>query len=390
MSGPGFLLLQRDAWQMSPAMKQELTSSMKSGTKSSRLSRVLPTCSARMWLVKGIYLMPIRRDSFTDFRANMRWRVGIVLGVLVMILMVALAMLNSQLGLEDTAQLAWMVFAVSGVSVTGLLLSPRHIGGTVFFSVIALLLVFVPLFGMYHGRPMQHWAYIFPPLLVFLIRSKPALVGMVLYGIYVVLTLKHLLPLIDVVRFASGYGLLVCFIYTYALLEERASAMLRYYSDHDSLSNCFNRRAFNEALEQLTRSRANGKRCTFLLIDIDHFKAINDQHGHLVGDRIITQVAAELGRTLDSGIPLFRYGGEEFAIIFEDATEQSGIELAERLRKAIDDYHFLEAEVSISIGVAEWRTMHPNVNAAIGHADKALYAAKDAGRNRVMSASEIH
>ncbi len=333
--------------------------------------------------------MPIRRDSFTDFRANMRWRVGLVLGVLVMILMVALGALNTQLGLKDTAQLAWVVLAVSGISVLGLVLSPRHVGGTVFFTAVTMLLVFVPAFGLYHGRPMQHWAYIFPPLLVFLIRSRPALVGMVLYGIYVVFTLRPLIPLIDVVRFASGYGLLVCFIYTYALLEERASAMLRYYSDHDALSNCFNRRTFNEALEQLTRSRATGKRCTFLLIDIDHFKAINDEHGHLVGDRIITQVAAELGRALDPGIPLFRYGGEEFAIILDDATEKTGIELAERLRNAIDEYNFQEVNVSISIGVAEWHTSHPNVNAALGHADRALYAAKNAGRNRVMQASEI-
>lgn len=319
----------------------------------------------------------------------MRWRVGIVLGVLVMLLMVALAALNTELGLQDTAQLAWIVFAVSGISVTGLLLSPRHIGGTVFFSGIALVLVFVPIFGMYHARPMQHWAYIFPPLLVFLIRSRPALVGMVLYGIYVVFTLKPMLPLIDVVRFASGYGLLVCFIYTYALLEERASAMLRYYSDHDALSNCFNRRTFNEALEQLTLTRATGKNCTFLLIDIDHFKAINDEHGHLVGDRIITQVAAELGRTLAPGIPLFRYGGEEFAIILDDTSESSGIELAERLRCAINEYNFQEVEVSISIGVAEWRTSHSSANAALGHADRALYAAKNAGRNRVMTASSI-
>ena len=334
--------------------------------------------------------MPIRRDSFTDFRANMRWRVGIVLGVMVMLLMVALATLNNELGLQDTAQLAWIVFAVSGISVTGLLLSPRRIGGTVFFSGIAMVLVFVPLFGMYHGRPMQHWAYIFPPLLVFLIRSKPALVGMVLYGIYVVLTLRHTLPLIDIVRFASGYGLLVCFIYTYALLEERASAMLRYYSDHDALSNCFNRRTFNESLERLTRSGEIGKRCTFLLIDIDHFKAINDEHGHLVGDRIITQVAAELGRALDAGVPLFRYGGEEFAIILDDAAEQDGVELAERLRIAINETNFQVVSISISIGVAEWRTEHTtSINAAIGHADKALYAAKHAGRNRVMPASAI-
>lgn len=333
--------------------------------------------------------MPIRRDSFTDFRATMRWRVGIVLGILVMLLMIALATLNTQLGLEDTAQLAWIVFAVSGISVIALLLSPRHLGGTVFFSAIVLLMVFVPIFGMYHGRPMQHWAYIFPPLLVFLIRSRPALVGMVLYGIYVVFTLKSILPTIDIVRFASGYGLLVCFIYTYALLEERASAMLRYYSDHDALSNCFNRRTFNETLEQLTRKRANGKHCTFLLIDIDNFKAINDEHGHLVGDRIITQVAAEMGRVLDSGTPLFRYGGEEFAIILEDASEKEGIELAERIRIAIEDYNFQEMEVSISIGVAEWMTHHPNINAAIGYADKALYAAKHAGRNRVISAATL-
>lgn len=333
--------------------------------------------------------MPIRRDSFTVLRATMRWRVGLVLGVLVMVLMVALGTLNTQLGLKDTAQLAWVVLAVSGISVVGLLLSPRHLGGTIYFTAVAMLLIFIPAFGLYHGRPMQHWAYIFPPLLVFLIRSRPALIGMVLYGIYVVFTLKPLIPTIDIVRFASGYGLLVCFIYTYALLEERAATMLRYYSDHDALTNCFNRRTFNEALEQLTRSRVNGKRRTFLLIDIDHFKAINDQHGHLVGDRIITQVAAELVRALDTDIPLYRYGGEEFAIILEDASEQEGVELSERLRLAIHEYDFQDMKVSISIGVAEWLSTHANVSAALGHADRALYLAKNAGRNRVMAASAL-
>ncbi|MEO6173272.1 MAG: GGDEF domain-containing protein [Arenimonas sp.] len=334
-------------------------------------------------------MTPIRRDSFSTLRANMRWRVGLVLGVLVMVLMVALGTLNTQLGLKDTAQLSWVVLVVSGLSVFGLLISPRHLGGTIFFTAIVIILVFVPAFGFYHGRPMQHWAYIFPPLLVFLIRARPALVGMVLYGIYIVFTVKSIIPMIDVVRFASGYGLMVCFIYTYALLEERAATMLRYYSDHDALSNCLNRRTFNEALEQLTSTRSNGNHCTFLLIDIDHFKAINDEHGHLVGDRIITQVAAELGRELDPGTPLFRYGGEEFAIIMNDASEHNGAELAERLRRAIEEYNFQEVNLTISIGVAEWQASHANVNAVLDQADQALYAAKNAGRNRVMTASAI-
>src|SRR5207342_3234563 len=155
---------------------------------------------------------------------------------------------------------------------------------------------------------MQHWAYIFPPLLVFLIPASRALVGMVLYGVYVTLVTIPLLPLIDVVRFASGYGLLVCFIYTYALLEERAAAMLRYHSDHDALTNCLNRRIFNERLQQLAERPGAG--CAFVLLDIDRFKAINDQHGHLVGDRVITHVAATMGRHLDAATALFRYGGE--------------------------------------------------------------------------------
>jgi diguanylate cyclase (GGDEF)-like protein len=282
--------------------------------------------------------------------------------------------------------LAWVVRAAAGASVLALLVLPHRLGGTIFFSVVALLLIAVPAFGLYHGRNMQHWAYIFPPLLVFLIPSGRALAGMMLYGIYVSLVTLAVLPMIDVVRFASGYGLLVCFIYTYALLEERAAAMLRYHSDHDALSNCLNRRTFNEAMGQIEESAAAGRRCTFLLIDIDHFKAINDQHGHLVGDRVITQVAAELGRNLDDpGTPLFRYGGEEFAVLLDGANQAAGSALAERLRAAIADSDFQGVWVTVSIGVAEWCATQGSVASALGQADRALYDAKRAGRNQIVA-----
>lgn len=327
----------------------------------------------------------LRRDSFTLLRELMRWRVALVLSVLIFGLMIVLGTINTRLELPDTARLAWIVLAIAGGCIAALLVLPRHLGGTVFFVAIALLLVGVMAFGLYHDRPMQHWAYIFPPVIVFLVRSDRALAVMIAFGVYASATIAPLIPAIDVVRFASGYGLLVCFMFTYALLQERAALMLRYHSDHDALSNCLNRRTFNEAVEQLAGPRGTAEGCTFLLIDIDFFKAINDLHGHLAGDRIITQVAAELGRALAAGTPLFRYGGEEFSVLLVDRGLDEGRRVAEELRAAIADTDFQGVPVTISIGVAQWRRGEGSLTAALDRADRALYEAKRNGRNRVVA-----
>jgi diguanylate cyclase (GGDEF)-like protein len=329
--------------------------------------------------------MTFRRDSFTLLRETMRWRMSIVLAALILLLSIPLALLNIRLGLADTALLAWIVAGVAAASIAALLLLPRHIGGTVFFVTIALLLIGVVAFGYWAGRNMQHWAYIFPPVVVFLLRARPALLAMLLFGAYTTVVTAQLLPAIEIVRFSSGYGLLVCFMFTYALLQERAAEMLRYHSDHDALSNCLNRRTFNETVEQASGPRSLLRGGLFLLIDIDHFKAINDQHGHLVGDRVITQVASELGRLLDAETPLFRYGGEEFAVMTGDTDLGDGIALAERLRAAVEAADFQGIAVTVSIGVAEWRKGQGSTSAALDRADRALYDAKRAGRNRVAS-----
>ena len=326
----------------------------------------------------------LRRDSFSLLREEMRWRVAVVLSALIAVLMVVLGSINTRLGLADTALLAWFVLAVVLALMFGLLKLPKHQGGTLFFVTVALLLVLIMAFGHYTGRSMQHWAYIFPPVLVFLLRAGPALVAMVAFGAYASLMIASQRSGIEVIRFASGYGMLVCFMYTYALLQEQAAVMLRHHSDHDALSHCLNRRTFNEAMEQLAGDRSSTQACQFLLIDIDHFKAINDRHGHLAGDRIITQVAAELGRTLAPGTPLFRYGGEEFAVMLADADAETALQLAERLREAVARADFKGIEVTVSIGLAPWRRGDGSVAAAVDQADRALYLAKDAGRNRVI------
>ena len=95
----------------------------------------------------------MRRDSFTILRETLRWRVALVLGVLIMTLMVGLGVFNTVNGFDDTARLAWVVLAASGACVTALLLLPRQLGGTVFFSMIAVLLVAVMAFGALHRAP---------------------------------------------------------------------------------------------------------------------------------------------------------------------------------------------------------------------------------------------
>src|SRR6478752_4261695 len=130
-------------------------------------------------------LMATYRDSYSILREELRWRVALVLGVLIVVVMVAIGTLNTELGLPDTANLAWGVLAASAACVVALLLLPRGIGGTVFFVAIAAILIVVPAFGLAHGRNMQHWAYIFPAVVIFLMRPGPSLVAIILYGVYV-------------------------------------------------------------------------------------------------------------------------------------------------------------------------------------------------------------
>jgi diguanylate cyclase (GGDEF)-like protein len=330
-----------------------------------------------------------RRDSYTLLRETLRWRVAFVLALVVVALTFSLGMLNTRLHFGDTALLSWIILGLSSACTIALLLLPRALGATVFFAMIAGSLVGAMVFGQFHGRPMQAWAYVFAPVAIFLLRPGWALAAMVAFGAYVCAYISALVPAIDVVRFGSAYGLLVCFMYTYALLEEKAAAMLRYHSEHDPLSNCLNRRTFNEALARLHAGGAAHARCAFLLIDIDHFKAINDNHGHLVGDRIITQVAAALGRELDAATPLYRYGGEEFAVVMADIAEEVAAAVAETLREAVAQGDFQGLPVTVSIGVAEWRRGAGTLEATLGHADHALYAAKRAGRNRVVAQSRL-
>lgn len=128
-----------------------------------------------------------------------------------------------------------------------------------------------------------------------------------------------------------------------------------------------------------------------MIIDADHFKDVNDRFGHLAGDGVLKDIAASLQRALRTSDRLFRFGGEEFVVICEDISPAVGTERAQMLRQAV------EAEirrpdgvpVTVSIGIANSYSDGTTLNALLSAADARLYAAKNGGRNRVISSESV-
>jgi diguanylate cyclase (GGDEF)-like protein len=164
---------------------------------------------------------------------------------------------------------------------------------------------------------------------------------------------------------------------------------LRYRSRHDALTGLLNRRAMEEALlAQMQRSRRTGEPFTVLMIDLDHFKSVNDRHGHAAGDRALRHTAAALKAELREVDAIGRFGGEEFLVVMPGATVETALPVAERLRTAlVIDGSAVEGAtllLSASIGIAQWREPAEEPSRLLMRADAALYDAKLRGRDRVV------
>lgn len=151
--------------------------------------------------------------------------------------------------------------------------------------------------------------------------------------------------------------------------------------NHDALTGVLNRHALPVVERRMARNSLFDPRSFVLLIDLDHFKAINDTHGHAVGDEVLRRTARALRDTLRREDSLLRWGGEEFLVCLLHISRDDAVLVAEKLRHAIAGITEPVA-VTASIGIAEVRAQQP-LDVAIHFADKALFAAKAAGRNRV-------
>lgn len=182
-------------------------------------------------------------------------------------------------------------------------------------------------------------------------------------------------------------------IYNYIHIIEEANLELKKISTIDELTGCYNYRYFIYSLNsEIYRAKRYNRPLSLVMFDIDNFKGLNDKFGHLFGDKVLKKMGEVLRKTLRSSDAGFRYGGEEFSIILPETEREKAFISAERIRKEVSNTPFnIEDEllrITISGGVEGFSDKPLDKNSLIARADKALYLAKNNGRNQAMLYSQ--
>jgi diguanylate cyclase (GGDEF)-like protein len=193
--------------------------------------------------------------------------------------------------------------------------------------------------------------------------------------------------LICIIQLCVTFGFLL-------MLNYRLITDLKTISSRDALTGTLNRRSLEEVAARLKAScLRSGDKLAIMMIDIDHFKAINDSYGHPAGDAVLCRLVDVAHHSIRSDDYLARYGGEEFCMLLRSTSEDEAWRLAERLRKTYAELILNTGDeslsFSVSIGVADSTRVGLEFNALVSAADRALYSAKRAGRNRVVAYSSM-
>lgn len=171
---------------------------------------------------------------------------------------------------------------------------------------------------------------------------------------------------------------------------KRSNELLLELSNTDHLTGLFNRRFLMESLDkEFQRSRRKDGQLALLMLDIDHFKRVNDTHGHLQGDVVLQKVAIHIQKELRSYDVAARYGGEEFVAVLPDTSLKEAFNVADRIRLSVQGMRFAgslaDERITVSLGVAMYPSpYYEDIDGLLRAADNALYQAKERGRNRVI------
>ena len=295
------------------------------------------------------------------------------------------------------SQAALLLALVLAVGALGDEPAWRPLQAAVNFGVLAALFLSMALDLRSHARDDLHWRF---PLAL----SLPVLLGAAAFGsralralmlpesVQTEMTVHSALN----VGSALSYIVLVLLLHAtlMALVVARLLGQLQNLARRDPLTGLFNRRAMHAVLDQHARQRRRAADTfSVLMIDVDHFKEVNDRHGHETGDQALTHISRLMTQALRAQDRVARFGGEEFVVLLPASNLARALADAEALRMAVQCspllHGALSVPLSVSIGVAEWAGPTEDPARLLVRADDALYRAKRLGRNRVEAASQV-
>ncbi len=291
--------------------------------------------------------------------------------------------------------------ALRGDQMTGLI---SFIGGIYFVTVICILIkqhhhlwkgrgfvLFIPITMLniinLHPEYGIYWAYVGVISFFLLLEFKDACICAAIFNLCIFYLVNLHYPLPVQYRIYASLTLVTLFTLILSFFINRLLITLNVLVTRDSLTNALNRPTFHRAMEKVLYTFLRYKTpATLFIFDLDNFKSINDTYGHLVGDNVLKKVSKTIQDRLRGSDQLFRYGGEEFAVLLTQTTQEDALKLSEELRLLVEqqDYN-IDSPVTISGGVSQTRESD-HVNSWIERCDKALYKAKSAGRNKVLTA----
>ncbi|MDH3619403.1 MAG: GGDEF domain-containing protein [Gammaproteobacteria bacterium] len=281
----------------------------------------------------------------------------------------------------------WVAAAIDTVIVAGFLILGTYVyrtkrvrGASIAIAILCMSGVIATVYVV--GPHQIYW--VFPAIMAvfYLVRPREAMICTI---VTIVSLLPALLPSSDshetttilITIMVTG-----AFALAFSLITNRQREQLLVLATKDPLTGAGNRRGLDAKLTEVVNAyRRSGTPSSLVMIDLDHFKKVNDVHGHAVGDQILKSITEIINLRIRVTDSLYRIGGEEFVVVLEGADLERAVHLAEQLRTLVDANELVpDHAVTISLGVAEIR------NGEIGNdwlhrADEALYQAKDAGRN---------
>ncbi len=237
------------------------------------------------------------------------------------------------------------------------------------------------------GASLVHWAYPTMVVAFFLVKPREATAFNLLVMVLLVPTLVQEISRLELVTILVTLILNNVFAYVFAARMNEHRQHLSFLAERDPLTGIGNRRALNASLEDvIVRQQSNNVTASLLVLDLDHFKDVNDNHGHGKGDQILIQVTKIVSSNIRVADDLYRLGGEEFVVVALGASRAAASNLAEQLRSSVETTELLsDRPVTISLGVAEIKRGESPED-WLHRADAALYEAKRTGRNRVCLA----